>query len=458
MKDEGGIVAAVRQYIRENSMLMTGDRIIVGISGGADSVCLLQILKLLQPEYSLYIGAVHVHHGIRKESAEADLEFAKELCKRLDVEFFEYRIDVPLLAHKNGLTIEEAGRRARYDAFRDAMKRTASNITAVAHHRDDLAETVLMNLLRGSGIKGLAGIAPVRSIDGMENARIIRPLLCLEKRQIVGFLWENGLPWRTDETNSSNEYFRNRVRNSLIPELKKSYNPGVTEHLAAAAADLREADAYLEESARELVSGWKIDNESSSLSYPAKKLAAVPHILAAYIVRGAIAQLCGLKDISRRHVDEILSLLDKPTGKKVVLPQGVRAELSYDTLSLSKTNFCERRTYFETVFSIFPYDKDKKLRQDGCLSCLDYDRIKSGFLLRTRREGDRICVMEDGRTQKLKDFMINRKIPRNKRENIPLLAAGSDILCIPGVRVAADCRVTDSTRLILQIRIIEKHI
>ena len=190
-------------YIKENAMLKQGDSIAAGISGGADSVCLFFVLLRLKEKYGLKLKVIHVMHGIRGDEAERDKDFVKALCKRHNVPFFCKKADVPALAKDRGMSVEEAGRYVRYEAFEEA----GCDVTAVAHNANDLAETVLFNLIRGSMVTGLCGIQPV-------NGRIIRPLLCVTREEIEEYLTLCDEKWINDSTNYDNEYSRNKIRNS----------------------------------------------------------------------------------------------------------------------------------------------------------------------------------------------------------------------------------------------------
>lgn len=453
---EGSVLTVkTEQYIRSRGLLQPGEGVIIGLSGGADSVCLLHVLRELQEDWRLRLYAVHVHHGIRKEGADADMAYAEALCRRLEIPFFSYCVDVPAMAKDGHLSEEEAGRKARYRAFAEVMEQTESSVIAVAHHMDDLAETVLMNLLRGSGIRGSAGILPMRpcTSQAQRQGRIIRPLLCLEKSEITAWLEERGIAWQTDETNCDNDYLRNRIRNCLLPQLQREYNAQAAAHLAAAAGEFREADEYLAGQAAGLLKQWLTGGNERECILPAGQLRAQPHIIQTYVLRQAIGRLTGLRDIGRRHIEDVLGLLEGSGARRLMLPGGIRARVSYDSLILAVGDETPVQEEYQAVFSIFPYQKEKKIPQSCCVNWFDYDKIKNALLMRTRRQKDRICVIADGGRQKLSDYMINRKIPAGERDRLRLLASGQEILWIPGYRMAEDYKVTETTRLVLQVQL-----
>ncbi len=482
-------IKKIRQYIAEKKLLTDGDHVIIGLSGGADSVCLLLVLKLLQPAYHLTLTAVHVHHGIRGESAERDLCFSKELCEANDIEFVAAYRDVPGIAAKQHLTEEEAGRSVRYEIFEQEARKRGASVIAVAHHMDDQAETVLMNLLRGSGIRGCGGIQAKRQLSDGRGIQekfsacdethileklsavndseifVVRPLLGVRRSEIEAWLIAQNQTWCTDETNLTDEYLRSRIRNNLMPLLEREYNAQATEHIAAASGDFFEAEEYLRSRAEELFASW-------GNRLPLRELSAEKPILQRYLIQEAIKRTGSIKDVGRTHIESVLGLLTKTTGSQIHLPGGRIAHRSYEFLIIEKRQ-TEKQAITQqsrkvkeqslaqptaqtgrTVYSVFPIceKKSQQIPQSCCVNWFDYDTIKEGLLMRRRRPKDRICIDARGNTQKLSDCMINAKIPAAKRDQIPILASKSRVLWIAGMRRAEDCKVTQSTRLVLEVR------
>ena len=484
-------IKKIQQYIAEKKLLADGDHVIIGLSGGADSVCLLLVLKALQPIYHLTITAVHVHHGIRGESAERDLRFSKELCETNNVEFVAAYRNVPSIAAKLHLTEEEAGRSVRYEIFEQEARKRGASVIAVAHHMDDQAETVLMNLLRGSGIRGCGGIQAKRLLsdgrriqakpsacdethildkpsafnDSDSEIFVVRPLLGVRRSEIEAWLIAQNQTWCTDETNLTDEYLRSRIRNNLMPLLEREYNAQATEHIAAASGDFFEAEEYLRSRAEEIFALW-------GGRLPLGELSAEKPILQRYLIQEAIKRTGSIKDVGRTHIESVLGLLTKTTGSQIHLPGGRIARRSYEFLIIEKRQ-TEKQAIAQqsrkvkkqslaqptaqtgrTVYSVFPIceKKSQQIPQSCCVNWFDYDTIKEGLLMRRRRPKDRICIDARGNTQKLSDCMINAKIPAAKRDQIPILASKSRVLWIAGMRMAEDCRVTQSTRLVLEVR------
>ena len=484
-------IKKIQQYIAEKKLLADGDHVIIGLSGGADSVCLLLVLKALQPIYHLTITAVHVHHGIRGESAERDLRFSKELCETNNVEFVAAYRNVPSIAAKLHLTEEEAGRSVRYEIFEQEARKRRASVIAVAHHMDDQAETVLINLLRGSGIRGCGGIQAKRLLsdgrgiqakpsacdethildkpsafnDSDSEIFVVRPLLGVRRSEIEAWLIAQNQTWCTDETNLTDEYLRSRIRNNLMPLLEREYNAQATEHIAAASGDFFEAEEYLRSRAEEIFALW-------GNRLPLREISAEKPILQRYLIQEAIKRTGSIKDVGRTHIESVLGLLTKTTGSQIHLPGGRIAHRSYEFLIIEKRQ-TEKQAIAQqsrkvkkqslaqptaqtgrTVYSVFPIceKKSQQIPQSCCVNWFDYDTIKKGLLMRRRRPKDRICIDARGNTQKLSDCMINAKIPAAKRDQIPILASKSRVLWIAGMRMAEDCRVTQSTRLVLEVR------
>ncbi len=452
-------IKKVQFSIEKNNLFAYGDHLLIGLSGGADSVCLALVLKALQESYDLTLTAVHVHHGIRGESANRDLDFSKNLCEKLGIEFVSAYRDVPAIAEKKHLTEEEAGRIVRYQIFEEEAKKRGASAIAVAHHMDDQAETVLMNLLRGSGIRGLSGISPKRKLSNTSDIFVIRPLLGVRRSEIEEWLTKNKQDWCTDETNLTDDYERCRIRNRLLPLLESEYNAQATEHIASAAGDFSEAEEYLFSQAAELLREWN-ENAKGSVCLPIEKLSAKKPLLQRYIVKEAIGRLGGSKDITRAHIESVLGLLSKQTGSQIHLPKNRVARLSYGELVIEQIEKGKKKTRKQpdqnskigrSVYSIFPVS-EKKIPQNCCVNWFDYDTIKEGLLMRRRRPKDRICIDANGNTQKLSDCMINAKIPATKRDQIPILAANSRVLWIAGVRMAENCKITSKTKLVLSVQ------
>ena len=379
-------------FAMSHNMLNKADKVVAGVSGGADSMCLLGLLLEWREILGIEIFVIHVNHGIRGAAADEDERFVEEFCKSNAVAFEAIRADIPKMADLSGCTEEEEGRNLRYRVFADAAAKFGCNRIAVAHNRSDNAETVIFNILRGSGFSGLKGISPVRSAAGngkktavesgemfgrmigagnceisnstKEPLTIIRPLLNTSREEIETYLRERGIAFRTDATNFENEYSRNVLRNIVFPTFKEKINSASEEHIVRLAQQAAELDAFLtgivktrmaemetEGKLRYVIADRSTDQDGGSqdLKNPAKHvtgcridseaLAATESIIRRMIIRDIVGKLAGrLKDITNTHIEDVESLLDKQVGRRIDLPYGLIVRRDYDDLVIERKN------------------------------------------------------------------------------------------------------------------------
>lgn len=447
----------IEAYIRANQMIERGDRVIAAVSGGADSVCLLHILVSLRDVLGCQLQAVHVHHGLRGAEADRDAEYVRELSDMWEVPCLVVYEDAAGYARLHGMSVEEAGRELRYQIFEKEAQRTGASRIAVAHHQDDQAETILHNLFRGSGLKGLGGMAPVRG-------KIIRPLLAVSRTEISEYLEQRGISGCVDSTNASMDYTRNRMRHKVIPMICQEINPAAVEHIAAAGELLSQAEQYFHQEARRL---WKENRRQGEgperQGIEAQVLAGLPRILRGYVVMEMLGEMTGSrKDIAAVHVAGILDLAEKGTGRMLNLPYGLRARKEYGMVWLETAGEDKEGRTEEDLFScpLFVTEqvsadilrkKYKEIPEKKYTKWFDYDKIKGTLSVRTRRPGD-YFTLKDGKRKTVKAFMIDEKIPREERSRIPLVAEGQHVLWIVGWRISEFYKITDDTEQILQVR------
>ncbi|MBR5968163.1 MAG: tRNA lysidine(34) synthetase TilS [Lachnospiraceae bacterium] len=470
----------VIDYIKLNNMLSRGDGAAVGVSGGADSMCLLNILFSLKDRFGLKLIAVHVNHGIRGASADADEHFVEAFCREKGIEFRAFHADIPKLAKEKGLTEEEAGRQFRYECFANVCAEEDLKCIAVAHNRDDNAETVLFNIARGSGISGLRGIAPVRAFG---EYTIIRPLLDCSRAEIEEYLADKGIAFRTDETNLTEEYSRNRIRNTVIPILKESINSEAAAHIAGAAKRAAELEDFLACEAKKRVEELKAAGKYTEktdegrivrIGIDTGALEAMHPALRSVILRGAMGALAGkLKDIEEIHVRAAEGLIANQVGRSLDLPYGITARRDYGSIVLETVKKPENTAFSYKVTEIgsepcevllpdgkrlilrlIPCEKNLNIPGNDYTKFFDYDKIKGSIAVRTRCEGDHLLVKAGAGSGKLcskslKTWFIDNKIPGPDRDGMILLAEGSHVLWIAGRRRDDSCYVTDDTQRIL---------
>lgn len=441
----------VREYIRTWQMLGAEDKVIAGVSGGADSICLLFILLKLREDLGIGITAVHIHHGLRGETADRDEAFVRGVCARENVELFVYHEDVHRYAKERRFTEEEAGREVRRLCLSEVMEAQGGTCIALAHHKNDNAETVLFNLCRGTGIKGMSGISP-------KNGVWIRPLLCLERAEIEVYLKQNGISYCTDETNLKDSYTRNKIRNRVIPYLEANINERAVDHIAECAARLADIGEYIgAETAR--YAGQCTREEEGKIIIVKKLYEQVPPALKSGVVYEIICRAAGRrKDIGDIHVKAVQSLMERQTGRKADISRGLEAVRSYEGICLrwkDKEGHKEEKSVFRT--RIFEKNEESvTFSQKNYTKWFDYDIISNTVKIRHRQPGDYIVIDKEGRRQKLKQYFINAKIPREIREDIWLAADGREIMWIVGYRQSQAYQVTENTKRILEISFTEE--
>ena len=486
------IIDKIYRYIEQNNMLSDCERVVVGLSGGADSVCLLMVLKgyIEKKHLQTELCAVHVNHGIRQEAGD-DEEFARALCERMKVGFVAYHIDAVGLAKQLGMSVEEAGRKERYRIFNDECKGCNARI-AVAHHMNDQAETVLMNLSRGTSLKGIGGIRPVRD-------NIIRPLLSVTRAEVEAVLKDFGQDYVTDATNLCNDYTRNSLRNVVIPYMTEKINAHTVENIANAAEELQKNFDFIEAEADKAYEKYvPVETTDKSdmvvLKLCGTEFAGLHEIIRKRVIYRAVYALTQTaKDIYKVHVNAVDELVVKPVGSSADICYGLRAVKGYDDITISRKNIdnepenfsgiqgltqaeLERLKSGETVTiteNIYyddngtpelkqvqvklelhsNYEKNRKYANSCYAKSFDYDKIQGKLCIRNRVDGDRIVVNRAGTWRKLKKEFIDRKVPADMRDRVLLVSDDSGVLWAVGVRRSEYALIDDNTRNVLEITI-----
>lgn len=458
----------VLEYQRRLGLIEDGDRIVAGFSGGADSVCLLLVLEELRKQWDFSYCAVHVEHGIRGEESLADAAFAEKFCKDRGIPFFVYHVDAPGQAQREGLSLEEAARKLRYECFEQARCAWNGNKIAVAHHADDNAETVLFHLARGTGLRGLGGIPSKR--DG-----IIRPLLCVTRREVEEYLEDKEINYCNDSTNVDVKYARNRIRWNVIPQMEQ-LNARAVEHMSELSDQLREIYDYVASVAWEKgqpalkaagLGQWSLDKEWILSMEPVLQKEFLYQVL----VKAAGSQ----KDVSTIHVESLRQLFEMGTSKEIHLPYGLVGISGYETVCIRKNE--EKGEPDQRLMvnldleqigpdglaievpgggkfhlKILDFDGDcEKIPEKTYTKWFDYDKIRGNVFLRNRQSGDYLVVNQQGNQKKLKEYFINEKIPREQREQLVLLADDSHIIWVVGYRISEMYKVTPKTKRILEM-------
>lgn len=426
MKDD--IYEKIAVFCAKNKLFAKGDGVIIGLSGGADSVCLLWILARFKEQWGLRLEAVHVNHGIRGEEAARDQEFAVSFAEGLGIPCHVITRNVPKLAKEWQVAEEEAGRVCRYQCFEELRQELGYDKIAVAHHRDDQAETILFQLLRGSGLRGLGGMRPKRGV-------IVRPLLETGRQEIERLLQEEQLSYCIDSTNNQENYTRNRIRLQVLPYLQEEIQPAAVLHIAQAGTHLQEIMDYIDEQSAEAYQRLVV-REQGRLILKAEEYHKLSEVMKREVLLRMIQELAGRKkDITSTHIKLIQSVFAGETGKQIMLPYHLRAERSYDKLILSVytdesgsgQSAWEEKIVFGQEYRVpiggdeiyrieFQKEQREKLSnlnlKKHCTKCFDYDRMGSMPIFRYPQERDFLWLEPSGRKKKLSRLFIDEKVEK----------------------------------------------
>ena len=464
------IEGKVFSFLEQHHMIDPHDHIVMGVSGGADSVCLFFVLMEYAKHIPLRLSVVHVNHNLRPDAGE-DAKYVEELCREYDIPFYLTEADVKGYASEEKCSEEDAGRRIRYEAFRRTAEKSGANKIAVAHNCNDRAETMLFHLFRGSGLKGLCGILPVRQ-------GIIRPLLCLERDEIENYLTERQIVWRTDSTNGSDEYARNRIRRNVLPYVEQELVRGCVGHMAQTADILMETERYMQRQTQAAYAecvkvkgqGFEISIKHFKDHHPAIQKRLLQQLSEELSPTG--------KDIFAVHIRELISLFEKVGNRSVDLPMGIRGVRCYENVRLEKRQDRERENFHYIItkedltekknvslelgkhgtlqLSVLLRLQCEEVPQNQCTKWFNYDKIEESLSIRNRESGDFLSIA-DGKGgivhKSVKDHMIAQKIPRETRNNIPLLAEGRHVLWVIGGRSSEYYKVDENTEHILQVQL-----
>ncbi|MCR4673018.1 MAG: tRNA lysidine(34) synthetase TilS [Lachnospiraceae bacterium] len=447
----------VCEHIKESELILPGESVVAGISGGADSMCLLYVLLGLRGPMKISVTAVHVNHCIRGEEADADEDYVRGICEKEGVPFVSFREDITGRAREQHLSVEEAGRIARYECFEKVRLEKGADRIAVAHNMDDLCETVLLNLARGSGVRGMAGMPAKRGY-------IVRPLLRTGREEIEEYDRRNNIAFRTDRTNLEREYARNRIRLDVLPYLCRNINSRSREHIAemaAMAGDLAaHAAASAEEAAKEAVR-----EETGRIFIDIEKLESLDAAVSQELIRQQVCRAAGrMKDIGAVHYRSVMKLAHLETGKAADLPYGLMAEKRYGEICIRKR---EEAAPVETeitvpgeyplagggsmAFAMIPYSGTEQIPRNKYTKWFDYGKICYGLCLRNRKEGDYMSL--SGQHKKLSRVLIDGKVPKGERDSMIFLADGGHILWIPDTgRISDDYKVSERTQYVLEAK------
>jgi len=457
------LLKKAKRIIKKHSMLAEKERVLIGLSGGPDSVCLLHVLHKLKDNFKLDLHALYIDHGLRPEEVPSEIRFCENLCENLTVPFITKSINVKSYAESRGMNRQEAARELRYMVFEETAYMINAQRIALGHTADDQAETLLMRLFRGSGPTGLSAIPPIRGI-------IIRPLIEIERREIERFLEEEQIDFIVDSSNLRKDYLRNKIRSSLIPMLKE-YNPAIIDTLSRTATIFREENKYLDIIVAKTMMRLVSRKTDARIEFFLSPVEVMDKVLLRRVLRKAIEETKGLRGISFTHIEDIIDLIKSgKAGDRIYLPKGIRAIKKYSTFVLTseppvKLNMYVFEVPGEVVLkevgisikaSIVEKDTERKIDEPGLWTAygiLDADRLIFPLTVRPRKTGDFFYPLGFGRRKKLQDFFVDEKIPRDERDRVPLIISGDDIVWVVGYRGDERFRVKEETKRVLRLEV-----
>jgi tRNA(Ile)-lysidine synthase len=470
----------VRKTISDHHMLVGSDAVVAGVSGGPDSLCLLHMLRELHQELGVSVHVGHLEHGIRGEESQADAAYVESLARGWGLPVTVEHGDVPGYAAEHKLAIEEAARRVRYLFLGRVARQVGAQCVAVGHNADDQAETILMHLMRGSGLGGLRGMLPVQTL-GAEPwwsgpmIRLVRPLLEVSRNEIEAYCHQHGLTPRFDRSNLDLTYHRNRIRHELIPHLE-TFNPRIRELLCRSARSIADDYDFLRNQGLE---AWErlAREDDSAITFPLQPWLELHPSLQRQLLREAIHRLRkSLRDITWTHVEQArIGVHEKTAGARITLPQGLFLFVGYDEFVIGEEMqapdlplVCAVSLRIEVPGTTVLPDSEWELRAvvvqrdrlpEEALhhvgpwqAYLDLEQTGDQLTLRGRRGGDRFQPLGmAGKSKSLNAFFIDAKVPQHIRDGLPLVVSPRHIVWVAGYRIDERAKITERTRRVMHL-------
>lgn len=458
----------VLKAIKEHDLIEKGDNILIGVSGGADSIALLYVLLEIKEEIDFNIFIAHVNHGVRGDEALEDERYVEYTAKKLGLPYFSKRVNMNEYARAKKISSEEAGRELRYGFFREILSKIGGGKIAVAHNKNDQAETLLLRFFRGTGIDGLKGM-------DYRNGDIIRPILGIERGEIEKYLRDKNIEFKIDRTNLEPVYNRNRIRLEVLPYIQEYYNQNIVDTLWRTSQLMSIDNGFLEEYSNKIYHKIVRSKDEYSIILDGKIFRREHRSIQNRIIRNCILELNGnLMGITMKHIEDIITLfLERGTGKSITLINNLVAKTSYDDFIIERPNRKETKgsvhkiringsTYIDElgyeikteVNSIHNLVLDNSNRYKRYF---DYDKINGNIYVRNRKDGDRFVPFGMEGCKKVKDYFIDEKIPKDERDKIPIITDDKNIIWIVGYRTSQLYRITENTKNVIAIQLIKYH-
>lgn len=436
----------ILKTIKAEKLVKPGEVVGVAVSGGSDSMSLLHYLYSHSKELDIEVVAIHVDHCIRENSAD-DANFVQRYCKTHGIRIYKFKVDVPKLAQNSGESLEKVARDARYGVFDTLIKKDAVDKIAIAHNERDQAETILLNLFRGTGLEGASGMGAIR------DKVYIRPMLNTSKKAILDYIFLNDVPYVEDETNKDNTYARNYLRNLILPLIEEKW-VGATQKIVSFGKDCADDNNYINSQ----VFDDAVIFEDKSAKIP-NSYFVYPNSIVSRIIFNTLKKIGVMQDIERVHINMVKDLaLNGENGKKIKLPQNITVFKEYDYVTI--INKKKEKKELKQEFKSGSFDvegfgtvtvkrtKDKTIKENELI--FDAKKLPEGVEWRFKQRGDKFEKFGGG-TKKLKDFLIDKKIPSRIRETLPVLAKDDQVYVIAGVEIADSVKVDAQTEMVTKV-------
>ena len=460
----------IKETINKTGMFERGQSLLLAVSGGPDSVAMLFVLHSLSYKLNLDLYIAHINHKLRGAESDKDQNYVEHLSKKLNIPLFVLKKDTKSFAKKNKLSIEDAARQIRYSFFTECARRSKIDSISTAHTLDDQAETVLMRFLRGAGIRGLRGIQPASDLF---EFKLTRPLIKITRKEIEGYLRKKRIRPRIDKSNLDTKFLRNRIRHELVPQLVKEYNPNLKNQLVMLAKMLNEDYDYIQLLSYEQFNKIATSSSNKRVVFKLKAFKALNVSAQRYLVRSAIKQLAfTLDNIEYRHWEEIKSLVSsRPIGSIVNLPNSIiaikiKSSLIFTIKSKSTSTKPKEKEVVLNVPGITTYNrkkvkasfKDKPPKaysKNNGIEFFDLDKVDLPIVVRKRKKGDKVKPLGMKGYKKLSDVFIDKKIPKNRRDNIPVIVSAlGDIIWVVGLCTSESQKLTLTSSKILRLELL----
>ncbi len=457
----------VLDFIKQHHLVSGGEKLLVAVSGGPDSVCLLHILVNLQEELKVQLHLAHLNHQLRGAESEADADYVADLARQWDIPVTIEQREVKGYQARERLSLEEAAREVRYSFLTEVAKSIGAERVAAGHTRDDHIETILMHLIRGTGTRGLRGLQPYTEWSSKTGSLIvIRPLLEISHQETEDYCRQHKLMPRLDASNLSLSPLRNRVRHQLLP-LLESYNPRIAEALLRTGRIAGDDIDFLDEQITHLW-GETTQEQGKTIVLDREGFDQLPSALKRYLLRASVEKLLGsAKDVEMRHIDQMMSLVTKQAGKRLSLPQGLIFSIEYNQYRLTSdlASLSPFPTLGDEVHLNIPgqtslpgwhieasiIDRERIAEEDDFTAYLDLGKTGGKLTVRPRRRGDRFQPLGLPQFKKVGEFMIDAKIPQAWRGKIPIVCSPEQIIWVVGWRLDERVKVTEDTKEVLRL-------